>query len=182
MHKSINTKAHLYIGTQNYNRAIRLLRNTLKKYASTTSYNTLAHTNRILGDLYSNYIQIQNRDSSVYFYKKAIEIIEKTDYDYIKPHLYINYADVLIQSEKYKKAHYYLNLAEKIALETSSNFRLYYINVNLGVYYFDTKDFPKAIEKFQKALQEYGAYANGDQKALTYWLLADAYYYINQFE
>ncbi|MEW7279422.1 sensor histidine kinase [Aquimarina sp. 2201CG1-2-11] len=182
LHRGINARAVLYTRTQDYRKSIALLRSTLKKYAHTDADHTLTDTYRILGDLYAGYLPVHNRDSSAYFYKKGIEIIEKTDNDFVKTNLYLNYGDLLIQSEKYNKAFHYLSLAEKLAQQTLAYSRLYSVSVNLGTYYFDIKNYPKSIEKFQKALQEYGAYANGDQKAHTYWLLADAYYYNKQFE
>ncbi len=182
LHNINNTKAVLYTRTERYKKAIALLRNTLKQYNKSTSLHTIAYTNKILGDLYAGYAPVHNRDSSAYFYNKGIDIIEQTTKDYVKMSLYQNYGDLLIQSEKYDKALYYLNLAEKFALQTSSFSNLYNINGSLGIYFFDTKNYPKAIEKYKKALQEYGEYAREDHKIHAYWLLADAYYYNEQYQ
>lgn len=96
--------------------------------------------------------------------------------------MYLNYGDLLTQKEAYKQALFYLDLAEKKSFEISAYSNLYFINVSLGIYFFDTKNYTKSIDKFQTAIQEYGKYADGDQLSYTYWLLADALYFNNQFK
>ncbi|CAL2105736.1 conserved hypothetical protein [Tenacibaculum sp. 190524A02b] len=176
-----NTKAVLLKKTKNYRKAIELLKNALKMCKSKINHNK-AHTYSLLGGLYYNNLKIRNKDSASYYFEKGIKIIEKTNNNYIKSILYLNYGDLLLQKKQYKKALYFLNLAQKKTLEIHNYSKLYFINVSLGIYFFDTKNYPKAIEKYETALYKYGNYADGNQKANLIWFLADAYYYNKQFQ
>lgn len=167
--------------TKNPDRAIQILKNTISEPNNENTYEK-ARCYNLLGSLYFNFLTLQNKDSSAYFYKKAISLTEKFNNKYFKAGLYGNYADLLIQQKKFNEALTYLTLNEKLALEISNNSELFHINNIFGAYYYDLENYLKSIEKFTTAIDKYGIYAQKSQLARTYWILADAYYLNNDFK
>ncbi len=177
IHKIINNKAILFKKTNNYNKAKRILNKVINKknYNSTLEK---AYSFNILGNLYLP----TNKDSSVYFYKKAIKTIEKVKNDYAKTTFLLNLGDVLIQKKKYNDGIKILNRAKKIALKTLDNESLLYIHTSIAIHYHDQKNFSLAIKNYDIALKKYAQYVDKNQKAHLYWLSSEALYFNKQFE
>lgn len=178
-HEILNSKAFLLKNTKNNKKARNLLKSLINNKTYTNTYN-IAETYNSLGSLY--FKAIKDKDSSAYFYKKGIALIKNTKNNYLKTTLYLNYGDLLLQTNKKKEALNYLQQAEKLANKSYDYASLFFVNGSLGVYYDDNEQYPKAIEKYKKALNKYGKYANGNQKAHLYWLLSGAMYFNQQFK
>lgn len=176
-HKVLNSKALLLKATSNNEKALILLKNVLKNN-NFKDPNDLSYTYNSLANIYFDFLK--KKDSSVYLYKKGIDIIKKTDNEYLKTLLYINLGDVLLQTDNKQKGVDYLKLAE-VSAKKSHNYRfLYTILSSLGIYYHKNEDYAEAIEKYKEAEEEYGKYTSKESIAHIYWMLSEALYLNNQ--
>ena len=177
IHKIVNNKAILYKRTNNQLKARKILKKKIVK----TDYNDPTETGYSYNILGTLYLPI-NKDSSVYFYKKALKTIEKTENNYAKTTFLLNLGDVLIQQKKYNKALKKLHFAKELALKTFDNESLFYIHMSLAIYYHDNEIYNDAIKNYLEAIEKYGKYVAKKQKAHLYWLISDALYFNNQFK
>lgn len=97
-----------------------------------------------IGDAYYN---LNNYDSSIFYYKKAIELVSREGMIYYNLHLFIG------KCYRYKKdftnALLYLNKANEINPNKGSTIW------EIGMVEFDKKDFKSAIVSFKKAEKDY---------------------------
>ncbi len=177
LHKILNRKAVLLKKTNNKEKAIKVLKENLKE-GDFINENNIAYTYNSLG---ANYLTT-HKDSSIYFYKKALSTLKDSENLYLKSILHQNLGDVFLQIDNNSEALKHLFKAEENAIKVSDNVGLYYINTSLAVFHHNIKDYKIAIEKYTNALDLYGKYVEKDQIAHSYWLLSEALYFDNQFK
>ena len=95
---------------------------------------------------------------------------------------YLNLCDIYIREKKYDSLFYYLDLAKEIFTAQNSKKELSRIAINYGKYYLYKKDYLKAIEYFNDALQK--AEAVGDVLLLkdVYSFLYESYKLNGQYK
>ncbi len=171
------SKSVLLKRTKNYTSAHSLLKSVLKDKESVHD-NTLASVYNSLGISYLK----KDKDSSVFYYKKAMALCQKTGNTSLERKVAGNLADVLMVKKEFDKAFEYLTLAEQKAIESSDYAGSHYVNATLGVYYENQQQFDKAVEKYQKAIDDYGMYVDDNQRAHIYWLLSAALWFNQQYK
>ncbi|WCO02636.1 tetratricopeptide repeat-containing sensor histidine kinase [Psychroserpens ponticola] len=124
----------------------------------------------------------KNRDSSIYYYKKAIDLFKETRQRHYEGLVYANLGDVYLNAGQYDLALESLELCESIALEVNNMASLYYVNLSLGIYNYNLDDFSKCVSKYEKAINEYGKYVDENAISLGYWYLSEGYYFNKQFK
>lgn len=178
-HQLLNCKAVLLKKTKRFKDSKKLLKKLLRE-EKFNDLNNISFTYNSLAGLYLR--QDRKIDSSNYFFKKGIELAEKTNNKYLQTLLFTNYSDFFSENGNPKEALNYLKKAKELA-ESSYNFKsLFFINSSLGYYYSKNKNYTEAIKHYKIALNKYGKYADGVQIANNYWLLADVLYYDKQYK
>ena len=120
----------------------------------------------------------ENKDSSVYYYKRAINISKTINNKYLEQVALTNLGDLYIGDGKYQDALICLREAETFANQLGNKAALHYINFSLGIYYEEEiKDYDNAIKYYQIALNDYGYYIDEWQKTNLLWRLSGAYYF-----
>ena len=117
-------------------------------------FETIKDSSR-LGMSYENlaafYNSIKNKEKELEYLNRALNIIPKND----KERLTYAFGDLGLANMKFKRfkiAYQYFTKADSIT-KTLNNTRLnYFSQRNFGTYYFETKDYNKAIYHYQKAL------------------------------
>ncbi|WP_075340547.1 tetratricopeptide repeat-containing sensor histidine kinase [Tenacibaculum agarivorans] len=177
LHRILNTNSRLLKKTNNNRKAIALLKKAIDNKDFTEDENRSRSYN-LLGIIY----QTINKDSSVYFYEKALRIIQNTDNEYYKALVYSNLGDLFIQKDNYKKGLEVIKKSEEISSKIFDYVGLYYTNSTLATYYHTNKNYKKAIELYKKTLQLYSDYVEASEIAHLYWLFSEALYFDNQFK
>ena len=176
-HKVLNRKAKLLEKTKNKKLAITILKENIKNI-NFKNRSSLARSYYFLG---VNYETIA-KDSSIYFYNKALQIIENTDNEYLRTQIYFELGDVYIQEEKFSEGLKYIKESEKISLRISDDVGLYYTTGALAVYYHNQKEYKKAIKLYKKTLNLYSKYVDKSEIAHLYWIYSEALYFDDQFK
>ncbi|CAL2090755.1 conserved protein of unknown function [Tenacibaculum sp. 190524A02b] len=176
-HKITNSIANLYSTNGDYKEAKKLIKENLKNN-KTNLINRIA-TFSIWGDI----LDIENKkDSSIYYYTKALLLSKKIKNKYYQKVLHTNIAFTYLELKQLVNAKKHIVAAETIGKEIFSYTNLFHINIALGVYYDNTKKYTKAIKKYKKAIEEYGSHISKSQKLKVYDLIYSAYYRNKQFK
>jgi signal transduction histidine kinase len=178
-HQLLNYKAILFRRTKNNKKAKQILQSLIKDSINKNT-NTLTFSYNSLASLYGRFEK--KKDSSVYFYKKGIELVEQTSNSYLKTLLYTNYSNLLFEENREKEGLFYLEKAKSLAEEIKDYSSLFFINNSLASYYAKKEDDKKAIELYEVSLDKYLKYADGNQTADLYWVLSGAYYNNKQYK
>jgi len=177
LHKVLNNKARLLRKTNNNAKAIELLKKSLEDKNFIEEENRSRSYN-LLGIIY----QTINKDSSVYFYEKALEISENINNDYLKTQIYYNLGDLFLQKDNYKEGLYHIKKSEEISNKISDYVGLFWTNGSMAIYHMNKKNYKKAIEIYKKTLKDYSKYVSKSAIAHTYWIFSEALYFDNQFK
>lgn len=137
----------------------------------------LARSYNIKGLLFSN----THKDSSLYYYNKALELSKVTNNKYLQGIVLSNLGGLYLDNDKFQEAFTYLKKAETITKAVGYTSGLFFIHLNLGVYYEHQEDYNKAIEYYKQALK-YSDNITLFRKTRAYWLLSGALYHDNQFK
>jgi len=171
------SKSILFKRTKNYEKAFSILYSSLKD-TENVHRDIVASIHNSLAISYLR----KNKDSSVFHYKKAIELCKKSNNKLLERKVSSNLADVLMTLKKFDEAFSYLKIAEKRAIESADYSALHFTNTSLGVYYEQIEDYNTAVKKYLKGINEYGHYIDDNQRAHSYWLLSGALWDNKQFE
>ena len=174
----INNVALLYRIRGDGENAVRELEKSIKISQNYNNQNALARSYNILGLIHYNI----KKESSIYYYKEAIQLTKKCKNNYLYGIVLSNLGDLYLNMKEYDFALKNLIESEQVALSVGNKATLYFINLSLGIYYEEIDDYPKAIEKYEKALTNYQTYVGELQKLRVYWLLSGAYYHNKAFE
>ncbi|WP_299678472.1 tetratricopeptide repeat-containing sensor histidine kinase [uncultured Tenacibaculum sp.] len=177
LHKVLNRKARLLNRTKNEKQAIDILKSNIKNENFDNTDNK-ARSYSSLGGIY----QKINKDSSIYYYNKALNIIKDENNEYLRTLIYFNLGDVYIQQENYPKGLENIKKSEKISLAISDDVGLYYTTGALATYYHNQKKYKRAIELYKKALSSYSKYVDRSEIAHMYWIFSEALYFDDQFK
>ncbi|CAL2081405.1 tetratricopeptide repeat protein [Tenacibaculum sp. 190524A02b] len=176
-HKITNSIANLYKTNGDYKRAKKLLKEQLKNN-KTDIVNRITSFN-ILGNIFK---REKKKDSSVYYFTKALLLAKKTKNKYYQEVLHTNIAYIYLEEKKLENVKKHLIIAEKIGKEIFSYANLFHINIALGAYLDNKKKYAEAIEKYKRAVEKYSSYVSKYQKLKAYDLIYSAYYRNKQFK
>ncbi len=124
----------------------------------------------------------KNKDSSLYYYQKAYFLSHTIQHKKVQAIISLNLGDLLLSKKEYKKALEYLLESERINKELGNKSALHYINISLGIYFEHLDDFPKAIEKYKKAITIYGNFVGDYQKMKAYWVASGVFYHSGDYK
>ena len=177
LHKIHNRKGVLFERTKNKDKAINILKKSLLN-PQFTNVDNIASTYHTLGGAYETI----DKDSSVYFFEKALKTLSDSPNDYLKGVIHYNLGDVFIQLRKNTKGLEELKISEALSKKVSHNRGLYSINAAYAVYYHNQESYKKAIKKYLEALNLYSKYVDDSQRAHLYYLLSEALYFDQQYQ
>jgi two-component system, NarL family, sensor kinase len=115
---------------------------------------------------------------AITYYKKAYTLAKKLDSETDQFNLLINLSDVYLDfkdKQSISKAYNCLIEAEQKALKIGNPYNLFFVNFNLGGYYKETKNYPKAIQRYQKAVSLFKHGIPEDQKINLYKAMSLTY-------
>ncbi len=112
------------------------------------------------------------KDSVLYYYNKAIEIVNVSNDMFLKGIVLSNIGDYYLNIENNEKAIFYLNEAEHVSKEVGDKATQYYTTMSQGIYNDNFGDFSAAEKKYKNALSDFKAILDGSKKARVYWLLS----------
>jgi len=144
----------LFINTNQYGKALSELYKA-KEYLPKTPNN---RDDKLLENYYLNnlayiYTKTENYIKAITILKQALSLEKEIKDDYSKSDIYNSFATIYSKQNENEKAIEYYNLAEKIYLKINSNRGLVSIINNRAVSYFDLKQYDKAQEEFEKAIE-----------------------------
>lgn len=112
-----------------------------------------------LGPLYDHlgytYSKVFNEDEAERSFRKSLNILlkeEEIDYEYLGA-IYFNFSDFYLRQGKLDSTFKYLQLSKETFDEIGSKSHQYYLEGNLGVYYFKKGDYEKAKPLIKKGAQ-----------------------------
>ena len=178
-HEILNKKSTILKNTKNSDKALKILNEILLNEKYTDLIN-LGYTYNSFGAIYSS--MPNKKDSSSFFYKKAINTIKDTNNKYLRTILYFNLGDLLLKTKEAHKGIEYLMKAKSIAFECHNFKMLFSTTISLGIYLDNNKEYSKAIEKYKEAEEKYGKYVEKRTIAHLYWLLSGSLYFNNQYK
>lgn len=148
--KCLGNMGSIHNKLQNYPEAIKYYKQALKINRDLNNWSSLSHNYSNIGVIYN---EINKNDTAVIYYDSALMSIEKTGNRFMKMVVSFNYANVLLETEKFERAKkmYYdaLNQAEN----QNSPFGIYNAYSSLGNVYLKTGLVDKSLEYYQKAYQ-----------------------------
>jgi two-component system, NarL family, sensor kinase len=115
---------------------------------------------------------------AITYYKKAYALAKELDSETDQFNLLINLSDVYLDfkdKQNISKAYSCLIEAEQKAIKIGDPYNLFFVNFNLGGYYKETKNYPKAIQLYQKAVAFSKNGIPKDQKTNLYKAMSRTY-------
>ncbi len=166
----------LFRSTKSYERSKKILIYLIEDEKN-KNYDVIGAACTLLGISY----QKTKRDSSVFYYKKAIRAFKKTNNIYEERIANSNLGNLLIKQKEYNQAFFYLNEAEEQAKKINDLAALFFLNISFAYYYEQIEDYEKAINKYKEA-EAFEKYVDGNKRVRLYWLISGAYWHDKEFE
>jgi len=164
---------------------------TLKAFESYLESEKIALRENFLEDLFHTYNNLailkrkSNINDAIIYYKKALKLSEDANNDYNKFIVYINLSDIYLSIENvkaYDNSLFYLNKANRLLEVIKDNKNMFYLKFNFGSYYYKIKEYEKAINFYNEALNFSKENIDNNQIVNLYGALADTYKANNNFK
>ena len=97
------------------------------------------------------FFELENYEKALFYYKKALEIDSEKDYILV----YSNIGEVYICLKNYDKAKNNLEKASMFLKKYSSSYAKGFVNLQWGLYYFETQNFNKALQYNEKSIEAF---------------------------
>lgn len=176
IHKIKNNMARLYWAMDDLKNAKKTLQTNLNSAKKIKDSNALADAYNILGVLHLE----KQKDSALFFYKKALLFTQKDDY--LKRIIISNIGNVYLTTDNFNEALHYLKRAEKLGKKIGDKAALHYVNMALAVYFEMKSNYPEAIKKYKEAIETYGNFVDDSRKAEAYWIASGVFYHAEKYK
>ncbi len=163
----LTKKAQVALDSSKFKESLMYSREALQKsieindnYLIATAYNTIA----------GNMDELSENDKAIFNYQKALSYAGKTTNDSLKGWVNNNLGNIyFFEKKEYKKGLEYYNTAIKFAEKTGDKEKVYLTYVNLGLAYFEVKDYDSGAPILDY-LNKNAASSDNDNKAFVQML------------
>lgn len=125
---------------------------------------------------------MQSKDSTFYYWEKALDVFDKNDLAHKKGFVYQNMAILYVDSEEYEDGLKHLNLAAPYMSVQENPYDFSILNIKYGKAYLGIKQYRNAIQKTEVGLEIAEQYEMTSLIGEAYELLIQAYQNTNQYK
>ncbi len=164
----INDLSLLYRNNKDEKKALQTIEEAITLAKRLKYYRGLSDSYNTKGLLYRD----TNKDSTEYYYKKALGIARQNNDKFLQGILLSNLGDHYIAIEADNKAIDMLNEAERIAEEVGHLKTLHNVQISKSLYYENIGEYQKSVNIYKTILKQHKYVLNNSERHNIYWLLS----------